>query len=483
MLFVSAPNVGCTLTLEEPVRCVDAADCRDAFGFGSSCADDGLCTSPSFPSRCSRSFPEDLISDPSAYADAVLLGSLYSFRDHEDTLLASELAIRQANEAGGLDGLPIAIVHCDYTENAGDDLNDIEAIEEIAPYLADTLGVPAIVGPRGSSRSLATFAAVSDSGTLVISPSATSPLLTSAETLAPSDDTPGLLWRTAPPDTLQGLVIAEDMLSRGVSQVAVLYQAGAYGEGLSTLFSSTLSAGGGVVSLRSYTPGADFSLDVALIADGIEAGTVDEVLVISSDITDYTTFFQSASATVGLRSTFEEQLGDEESGIFLSDTAYSTSLLEDTVPAARPLFAKVRGSRPAPAEGLVFNTFSASYRAEFGVDSTGSAFAPHSYDAAWMVLYGAAWAYHNGSSIEGITIARGLRRLSAGTPVDLLMTSWSTAQAELAAGSPIDIRGASGQLDYDPSTEETSSPIEVWSISVDGETYAFERERLVEVED
>ena len=39
-----------------------------------------------------------------------------------------------------------------------------------------------------------------------MSPSATSPALTELEPAA-SDETPGLLWRTVPPDSLQGRVI------------------------------------------------------------------------------------------------------------------------------------------------------------------------------------------------------------------------------------------------------------------------------------
>lgn len=434
-----------------------------------------------FPDRCGRSFPSDALSDPEAYRDSILIGSLFSFEDHADTLQAAELAVRQANDQGGLEGRQFVMVHCDYTPRVGDALDDIEAVEELTPYLSSVLGAQAIVGPRGSSRTLAAFGAIGDAPTLIISPSATSPLLTRAEAGEPTDDAPGLLWRTAPPDTLQGTVIAQDMIERGVRNVAVLYQAGAYGEGLSSLFSSTLSAEGGSVSLLAFVPGEDFSLEVALIAEGIEDGEVDEVLMISSEIADYITFFDSATATAGLRQAYAETLGRPDDGIFLPDAAFSDQLLAETTRQAQDLFRKVRGSRPAPADGVVFNTFAASYRSEFDEDSTGSAFTPHSYDAAWMVLYGLAWASYNEDTVDGVGIAKGLRRLSSGDSVDVLASSWSTIQASFEAGESVDLRGASGALDYDPMTEETRSPIEVWSIEGEGDDYAFVRERVVEL--
>ena len=36
-------------------------------------------------------------------------------------------------------------------------------------------------------------------------------------------------------------------------------------------------------------------------------------------------------------------------------------------------------------------------------------------------------------------------------------------------GASIDVRGASGPLDYDPDTEETSAPIQLWAIQPDVE--------------
>lgn len=484
---VLAFGAGCSLSLYDQVECTANTDCRSVFGFGSTCGDDGFCAEAQVPERCGKSFPEDLLDEPSQYADHILLGSLFSFTAHNDTLQAAELAVRQVNQNGGLDGRRYAIVHCDYEPMAGDDLDDIAAVELLAPYLVEALGVPAIIGPRGSSRTEATFNAVRDAEAVVISPSATSPALTVLDGSAASDSDPGFLWRTAPPDSLQSQVIASEMLGRGVTRVAVIFQQGAYGDALANLFVQRFTEGGGAAADQyPFAAGADFATTVAVVAEQIGMGNVDEVLFVSSDIADYITFFTAATATPDLEEQYAVNLGAnlaEEGGIFLADAAFSSMLLDATVGTSAVLFPKVRGSRPAPAEGVLFNSFAAAYTSTFNEDSTGSAYTPHAYDATWLVIYGSAWANFREDEITGKGIARGLRKVSSGASVDILPASWSTVVDSFRSGSSIDVQGASGTLDFDPVTEETSAPIETWRIVVNAEEasgYGFERISIVD---
>ncbi|MBL4683979.1 MAG: ABC transporter substrate-binding protein [Nannocystaceae bacterium] len=480
-------SVGCSLSLHEVTECSSNADCRTAFGLGSTCGTDGFCEAPDIPERCGKSFPEDLLSDPEKYEADIVLGSLFSFETHLDTLQAAELAVRQVNQNGGLDGRRYAILHCDYEPMAGDDLDDIAAVELLAPYLADAVGVAAIIGPRGSSRTEATFNAIRGLDTIVISPSATSPALTALDGATATDDKPGFLWRTAPPDSLQSQVIAAEMRDREVTKAAVIFQQGAYGDALANLFVTRFTADGGESAMQfPFEAGSDFSSTVAIVADEIGKGNVEEVLFISSDIEDYVTFFVSATATPDLVEQYTVNLGSTttgDGGLFLVDAAFSTMLLDATAGSASSLFPKVRGSRPAPAEGVLFNSFSAAYTSTFNEDSTGSAFTPHSYDAAWLVIYGTAWANFQESEIGGLGVARGLRKVSSGAPIDILPASWNTVVDRFRTGASIDVEGASGILDFDPTTEETSAPIETWRIVADpAETsgYGFERIDIVE---
>ena len=70
-----------------------------------------------------------------------------------------------------------------------------------------------------------------------------------------SDAEPGLLWRTAASDALQGVAIASDMLTGrdpAVTSVAAIHEVGAYGEGLYEVFASAFRDGGGEVEEYPY---------------------------------------------------------------------------------------------------------------------------------------------------------------------------------------------------------------------------------------
>jgi ABC-type branched-subunit amino acid transport system substrate-binding protein len=72
------------------------------------------------------------------------------------------------------------------------------------------------VGATSSPETQAAYTVASAAGSLLISPSSTSPALTTLDGLTCSDNEPGLLWRTVPPDELQGQVIAQDLAARGI---------------------------------------------------------------------------------------------------------------------------------------------------------------------------------------------------------------------------------------------------------------------------
>lgn len=455
--------VGCSATALRPRECDDADECRAAFGLGSVCGDAGYCEPPQQHPRCSEAFPPELLTAPEDFADHIVVGSMFGFVDHRDTLQAAELAIRQIEREDGLDGKPFAMLHCDTTPEAGDDATDLEASADVAQFLARVVGVPAIVGPRGSARTEAAFDAIRDDGVVLVSPSATSAELVGFDTPNPTFEAPGLLWRTVPPDTLQAEVIAADMRMRGVSRVAVIQQAGAYGDGLTALFEERFLAQGGIAVEKNPFTDGQFGTIVANVAESLVAGDAQEVLFLSSDVADYVAFLGAAMATDQLTAAYT----DPDVGVFLADAAYNITLIAETVDGSAELYPRIRGTRPAPAEGVLFNAFAAAYAAEYSEDAVSSGFTPHSYDAAWLVAYGIAWAHYVEGDIDGIGIARGLRRISGGEPIDIAPMSWRTVLDRFAMEMPIDVQGASGPLDYDPDTEETSAPIELWAIEAD----------------
>ena len=85
-------------------------------------------------------------------------------------------------------------------------------------------------------------------------------------------------------------------------------------------------------------------------------------------------------------------------------------------------------------------------------------------NAAWLLVYGAAWAILQEDGLTGINMARGLRRVSDGDSVEVRAGGWVSVQQAFRDGRSINAAGASGPIDYDPDTEETAADIEVWEI-------------------
>ncbi|MEO1308797.1 MAG: ABC transporter substrate-binding protein, partial [Pseudomonadota bacterium] len=113
-------------------------------------------------------------------------------------------------------------------------------------------------------------------GTVMISPSATSPALSTIE-----DD--GLFFRTAPSDARQGVVMTEILIEQGIKEVALTYTNNDYGKGLADSFEAAFTEAGGTVTINAaHEDGkADYSAEVgALAAAGGErlvvAGYIDQ---------------------------------------------------------------------------------------------------------------------------------------------------------------------------------------------------------------
>jgi ABC-type branched-subunit amino acid transport system substrate-binding protein len=448
---------GCSLLTVKPTPCTANLECREAFGLGTVCGGEGLCEVTEIPPRCATTDPPglQLPVDPS---QTLVVGTMFdhTLDTHVGRYRSAELAQSQANANGGLDGRLFAMVHCTIEEGfPADGLPKAEATVEVATWLADALGVPAIVGPAASGDTEIVYATVAGLGTLVISPSATSPSLTPLDGLSSTDASPGLLWRTAPPDSVQGVAIAWDMtvfrdpVDRSFD-VAVVYQTGPYGEGLEQTFTDAMNARGGTTT--------GFPFDSALgpgdaIAD-VNGGNFEEVLFISSEAGDVVSFLLAV-----------DQLA-LDLPIFLTDGARNADVLADARAAgAQDLFPLIRGTAPASPAGAVYDSFAASYASEHGgADVSLLSYTAQAFDASWLVMYGHAWATYREGGVSGLGIARGLRQVSSGPDLQLRPTSWNEARARFQAGESVDVIGASGALDYDPTTGETVAPIEVWRI-------------------
>jgi ABC-type branched-subunit amino acid transport system substrate-binding protein len=443
-------NGACSLQTVEYDKCETNRDCAASFGLGSVCQSDGLCAEAVPHPRCTETYPADLFSNPPDHRDTVVFGSLFDLTNetHRARRNSIQLALEQINTEGGIEGRKFGLVSCSIQTNLGDSsTTTLDGALNAASYLTDTLQVPAVLGPASSGDVGGVFQQLRSSGTFQISPSATSPALTGVDQSEPSDDSPGLLWRTAPPDSLQGQAIAADMVARSITSVSVISQSGAYGEGLRGVFAQSFPE---AFDLQVFSNTNQLTEAITAVGNG----TAQEVLFIASTQDDVVTFLNASATNAGFNG----------KSLFLTDSAATQDTLDR---GPRQLFSRIRGTRPRPLDtrDTVNGTFVASYAAKYqGANATQFSFTSHAYDMTWITALGAAWGVLRYNDITGLNIARGARQLSAGEEIALTPSLWNRALQHFRVGESINIRGASGTLDYASDTEETSGPIDVWYI-------------------
>ena len=67
-----------------------------------------------------------------------------------------------------------------------------------------------------------------------------------------------------------------------------------------------------------------------------------------------------------------------------------------------------------------------------------------------------------------------MRRMSEGVEIPLRRGTWEAGLQSLTDFGTIDVVGSSGLLDYDPNTEETFAPIDVWTIAMDVDEWVLD---------
>lgn len=202
-----------------------------------------------------------LSSAASAYAEDVKIGVILGFTGPVETLAppvadAAEWALAEANASGKfLNGSTLVPVRGDST------CVDAAAAVSAAERLVGE-GIKGIMGAACSGVTGAILANVAvPNGIVQISPSATSPALSSA----PDN---GLFFRTVPSDARQGEVMAAMLIEKGIKSVAVTYTNNDYGKGLSDSFEAAYKNAGGTVTLNAgHSDGkADYAAEVGALA-------------------------------------------------------------------------------------------------------------------------------------------------------------------------------------------------------------------------
>jgi len=319
----------------------------------------------------------------------------------------AELAMAEVTESGLLlGGATVTPVRGDST------CIDAGAATAAAERLVTSDNVDAIMGADCSGVTGAILQNVArPNGVVMISPSATSPGLSTAE-----DD--GLFFRTAPSDARQGVIITEILQDRGVSEVALTYTNNDYGKGLADAFQAAFEEAGGSVTISAaHEDGkADYSAEVGALAS---AGG--EVLVVAGYVDQGGSGIIRASLDSGAFDTF-----------YLPDGMVGAVLNENFGEELNGSFGAYPGTDNAGA-GMYVELATAA-----GFDGTG-AFSPESYDAAALIML----AMQAAGSKDPAEFKEHVFDVANAPGIEIMPGELAKGLELLASGQDIDYVGAS----------------------------------------
>ena len=352
------------------------------------------------------SFTSKAFSDGHAIKMGIILGFTGPIETLTPAMAASaELAFKEASDSGSLlGGKYIKAMRGDST------CADSAAGTTAAQGLIDG-GVVAIMGAdcSGVTTAIADNAAIPN-GVVMISPSATSPALTSI-----NDN--GYFFRTAPSDARGGEILAKITKDRKVKSVAITYTNNDYGKGLADVYESFVkSLGIKVTAVTAHEEGkADYGAEVATLA----AAGGDALAVLG--------YLDQAGGSI--------IQGSLDSGAFdkfvLSDGMYGESLTKRFGKDLNKSF----GSRPGSmSKGA--NIFT-DYAKNAGIDSAGP-FTGQSYDAAALIVL----SMQAGGKADRATVQKNVMSVANAPGTKIYPGELKKALDLLAKGKAVNYEGA-----------------------------------------
>ncbi|MDF9752446.1 ABC transporter substrate-binding protein [Arthrobacter sp. ES3-54] len=343
------------------------------------------------------------------------------------------LGIKEVNDAGGVLGKPVEVIHRD----SGDTKTDI-ATQSTTALLGQ--GVSAIVGAASSGVSKTVINQITGAGVVQFSPANTSPDFTAW-------DDKGLYWRTAPSDVLQGKVLGNYMATCGAQTVGMIVLNDAYGTGLAKNVQSAFEAAGGkVVAQELFNEG-----------DSQFSSQVDKVLAAKPDAIALITFDQAKSIVPLMTGK-----GVKPTQIFMVDgnmSDYSKDFQPGTLKGAQGTIPGTFAKDDFKKKLLTIDPALKDY-----------SYAGESYDAVNLVALAAEAA----KSTKGTDIAAQLKAVSEGGDK---CNTFPTCVTLLRNGKDIDYDGQSGPVSFSDAGDPTEAYIGIYEYQ-DDNTYKPAKEEF-----
>lgn len=341
------------------------------------------------------------------------------------------LAAQEINAAGGVNGGDVEIIDGD----SGDTSTNIAA-QTVDRLISQ--GADAIVGAASSSVTLTVIDKVTSSGVAMVSPANTSTELTTY----PDQ---GLYSRTAPPDTLQGQVLADQALEDGNQSICILALQDAYGEGLANVVETVFTDNGGeVTETIIYDPkAASFEAEVGRCA----ATNPDGIVLIGFD-----------ESKKILQELIKQGVGPQDTQLYLVDGNLSNTLAEGLPDG---IMEGVKGTLPGAEASDEFQ----AALLETDPNLVDFSYAAESYDAVVLIALAAIQAGDD----SGASIAANIASVSGQNDEGEVCESFEACKTLLEEGKDINYEGQSGPINLDDNGDPARAAMGVYVFGADNQ--------------
>ncbi|TAM95067.1 MAG: amino acid ABC transporter substrate-binding protein [Rhizobiaceae bacterium] len=346
-----------------------------------------------------------------------------------------EMAFRDINEAGGVDG------GCKLAADIRDSQTQGTVAVDQATQLVNVKKVPAIIGGIISSVTIPILTSVTaPAGVVQISPAASSPTLTD---LARQGKTNGIFFRTITSDALQGTVAAKYAIDQGLKKLAVIHVNNDFGVNMVKEFAAAYKAlGGTITSVTPYNQNqSSYASEATVAMKGGPQGL-------------YLVSYPVDGATIA-----RAWLSQGGQQVFLLNDGMNSEGFIKAVGAKYLVHAYGTSSGTNPTASTKY--FNANYEKFSDGISPDAPAADRSYDAAAIVGLAIARA----GDAKPADIAKAIPEVvgTAGEAVHAGKEGFSKALKAISEGKPFHYEGVIGPVSFDKYGDITG-PFRLWRI-------------------
>jgi branched-chain amino acid transport system substrate-binding protein len=347
---------------------------------------------------------------------------------------AVEMAFRDVNEAGGVDG-------CKLVTDTRDSQSQGNVAVDQATQLVNIKKVPVVIGGIISSVSIPILTSVTaPAGVVQVSPASSSPTLTE---LGREGKTNGVFFRTITSDALQGTAAAKYALDQGLKKIAIVHVNNDFGVNMVREFKAAYEKLGGTIT--SVTPYNEKQANYSSEASAAMQGDPEALYLVSYPVDGATI----ARAWIS---------GGGAQKFLLNDGMNSAEFIESV---GAQYLSEAYGTSSGTSPTASTEYFNGNFEAFSGGIKADAPAADRSYDAGAIVALAVAKA----GKADAAAIKAAIPEVVAegGEPIHAGKEEFAKALKLIKEGKPIKYEGVIGPVSFDQYGDITG-PFRLWQI-------------------